>query len=508
MTTLWIVVVLLLLATLLCLIPPLLRRAPSTAPAADESLRAFYLAQREQLQRDVRSGSLTPQARLRAEEELQRELLQDLAARQPRVGPAGGQRAALAAACLLSVLVPVAAVLLYGKLGNPRAVADMTATRAAPAHANMARGNAANGVQNGAGIDPSIGLQNGAASDPAIGAAPNNPAANDNDSDSANDMAMAINALARRLRAAPDDADGWYMLARSYETLGRYTDAVAAYRQVLRLVPGQPVVLADLADALLSANQGKPDANAIAAVAEALANDPDQPKALALAGMMALRRGDAAEAKGHWQRLQALLPADSDAARQIQSNIAQARAMAAGASVLPTTGVKDGAPVMPATDAKDNEPSMPTRGAPGGEPVMPASGLQAGAPSANNASANGNATAAPARLSGTARIADALRDQVQPGDTVFILARPVTGSRMPLAITQWRVSDLPRAFVLDDGSAMSPDATLSKASRVRVEIRISRSGKAVAQPGDLSGVLPDVDIRASDLELVADTVVR
>ncbi|WP_332607468.1 c-type cytochrome biogenesis protein CcmI [Achromobacter sp. ESBL13] len=508
MTTLWIIVVLLLLATLLCLIPPLLRRAPSTAPAADESLRAFYLAQREQLQRDVRSGSLTPQARLRAEEELQRELLQDLAARQPRVGPAGGQRAALAAACLLSVLVPMAAVLLYGKLGNPRAVADLTATRAAPAHANMARGNAASGVQNGAGIDPSIGLQNGAASDPAIGAAPNNPAANDNDSDSANDMAVAINALARRLRAAPDDADGWYMLARSYETLGRYTDAVAAYRQVLRRVPGQAVVLADLADALLSANQGKPEANAIAAVAEALANDPDQPKALALAGMMALRRGDAAEALGHWQRLQALLPADSDAARQIQSNIAQARAMAAGASVLPTTGVKDGAPVMPATDAKDNEPSMPTRGAPGGEPVMPASGLQAGAPSANNAGGNGNATASPARLSGTARIADALRDQVQPGDTVFILARPVSGSRMPLAITQWRVSDLPRAFVLDDASAMSPDATLSKASRVRVEIRVSRSGKAAAQPGDLSGVLPDVDIRASDLELVADTVVR
>lgn len=484
MTTLWIIVVLLLLATLLCLIPPLLRRAPSTAPAADESLRAFYLAQREQLQRDVRSGSLTPQARLRAEEELQRELLQDLAARQPRVGPAGGQRAALAAACLLSVLVPVAAVLLYGKLGNPRAVADMTATRAAPAHANMARGNAANGVQNGAGIDPSIGLQNGAASDPAIGAAPNNPAANDNDSDSANDMAVAINALARRLRAAPDDADGWYMLARSYETLGRYTDAVAAYRQVLRRVPGQAVVLADLADALLSANQGKPDANAIAAVAEALANDPDQPKALALAGMMALRRGDAAEALGHWQRLQALLPADSDAARQIQSNIAQARAMAAGASVLPASGLQ------------------------GGEPAVPTSGAQGGAPSANNASGNGNATAAPARLSGTARIADALRDRVQPGDTVFILARPVSGSRMPLAITQWRVSDLPRAFVLDDASAMSPDATLSKASRVRVEIRVSRSGKAAAQPGDLSGVLPDVDIRASDLELVADTVVR
>src|SRR5690606_24591354 len=70
---------------------------------------------------------------------------------------------------------------------------------------------------------------------------------------------------------------------------------------------------------------------AIAAVAEALVADPDQPKALALAGMMALRRGDAAEALLHWERLQTLLPADSEAARQIQSNIAQARAQSAGA---------------------------------------------------------------------------------------------------------------------------------------------------------------------------------
>ncbi|WAI82183.1 MULTISPECIES: c-type cytochrome biogenesis protein CcmI [Achromobacter] len=460
MTSLWIVVVLLLLATLLCLIPPLLRRALPVAPAADENLRAFYRAQREQLQRDLRAGSVSPEAALRAEEELQRELLQDLAARQPRVGLVGGQRAGLAAACLLTVLIPVAAVLLYGKLGNPRAVADMTHTRTAPAHANIA----GNGVGNGA----SNGADNGAATDAA------GPA-----SDGA-DMAVAINALAQRLRASPDDADGWYTLARSYETLGRYTDAVAAYRQVLRLVPGQPVVLADLADALLSANQGKPDTDAIAAVAQALVADPDQPKALALAGMMALRRGDAAEALVHWERLQTLLPADSEAARQIQSNIAQARAMSAGApDAKPGSGM--GASISNTNGAADG---VSSKDAP--PPTGPS----------------------PARISGTASIADALRDQVQPGDTVFILARPVAGSRMPLAITQWRVSDLPRAFVLDDSNAMSPQAKLSGASRVQVEIRISRSGKAAAQPGDLSGVLSDVDIRARDLELVADTVVR
>ena len=251
---------------------------------------------------------------------------------------------------------------------------------------------------------------------------------------------------------------------------------------MLRLVPGQPAVLADMADALLSANQGVPDANAVAAVAQSLATQPDQPKALALAGMMALRRGDAAEALAHWERLQALLPPDSEAARQIQSNIAQARAMATGApSTPPATGA-----------AAANAAGGATQQA---APDAPSAAKPAGAPSA-------------ARISGQARIADALRGQVQPGDTVFILARPIEGSRMPLAILQLRVSDLPRAFVLDDSSAMSPDATLSRANRVQVEIRISRSGTAAARPGDLSGVLPDVAVHADGLELVADTVVR
>ncbi|MFY3551085.1 c-type cytochrome biogenesis protein CcmI [Achromobacter insolitus] len=404
MTTLWLIVVCLLLATLLCLIPPLLRRAPAAEPASDANVRAFYLAQREQLQRDMGNGSLSAAARARAEEELQRDLLQDLERRRTRSAPWAGQRAGVAAACLLTVLIPVAAVLLYGQLGNPRAAAVAGAGQPAEPHA----------------------------------------------SETGNDMTLAINALAQRLRAAPDDADGWYMLARSYETLGRYADAVAAYQQVLRLVPGQPAVLADLADALLSANQGNPDDASIAAVAQALAAQPDQPKALALAGMMALRRGDAAEALAHWERLRTQLPPESEAARQIQSNIAQARAMAA---------------------------------APAGT------------------------AAAAAHLSGRARIADTLRDRVQPSDTVFILARPEQGSRMPLAILRLQVADLPRDFVLDDSNAMSPDATLSRAGKVLVEIRVSRSGTAAARPGDLGGTLPAVGIPADGLELVADTVV-
>ncbi|MFJ3463096.1 c-type cytochrome biogenesis protein CcmI [Achromobacter spanius] len=445
MTTLWLIVLALLLATLLCLVPPLLRRTPAAETASDASVRAFYLAQREQLRRDLDNGALSPQAHARADEELQRDLLQDLAMRRDPRARLGGQHASIAAACVLTVAVPVAAVLLYGQLGNPRAAATIAMSQAPEPHAQEAD----------------------------------------------NDMALAINALAQRLRASPDDADGWYMLARSYETLGRYNDAIAAYREVLRLVPGQPVVLADLADALLSARQGQPDEDSIAAVAQALQDEPDQPKALALAGMMAMRRGDAAEALTHWERLQGLLPADSDAARQIQTNIARARAMAAG----PATGAAasgagaSGAAASGAAASGAAPPSTPT---------TPAS---TSAPAAVTA-------ASPARIAGQARIADALRGQVGPTDTVFILARPMEGSRMPVAILKMQVADLPRAFVLDDSTAMSPDVTLSKAGKVRVEIRVSRSGNAAAQAGDLSGVLTDVGPRADGLELVADTVVR
>jgi len=121
MTTLWLAVVALLVATLFCLIPPLLRRAPAAEGGSDASVRAFYLAQRDQLRRDLDSGALSPEAHARAEEDLQRDLLQDLALRRVRGAALGGQRAGIAAACLLSVLIPVGAVLLYGQLGNPRA---------------------------------------------------------------------------------------------------------------------------------------------------------------------------------------------------------------------------------------------------------------------------------------------------------------------------------------------------------------------------------------------------
>jgi hypothetical protein len=97
-------------------------------------------------------------------------------------------------------------------------------------------------------------------------------------------------------------------------------------------------------------------------------------------------------------------------------------------------------------------------------------------------------------VSGEVRLSDALKASVSPDDTVFVFARAVDGPKMPLAIVRKQVRDLPLQFELDDSSAMSPATRLSTAQRVVVGARVSKSGSATPQPGDLQGMSPVVDV--------------
>lgn len=111
-----------------------------------------------------------------------------------------------------------------------------------------------------------------------------------------------------------------------------------------------------------------------------------------------------------------------------------------------------------------------------------------------------------AAISGTARLAPALASKLAPGDALFIFARAAEGARTPLAVVRVRARDLPYEFRLDDSQALTANARVSAQGSVIVTARISKSGNAIAEPGDLQGSSKPVAPGATGLELVIDQV--
>ena len=250
--------------------------------------------------------------------------------------------------------------------------------------------------------------------------------------------------LAARMQEKPDDPEGWNMLGRSYMNLGRPEDALAAFKQAIKLKPDDANILTEYADALAVKNGRTLDGEPTQLLDRALKLEPDNLKALALAGTAAFNRGDFATAVKHWERVALVGPANGELVEMARSGVAEAR----------------------------------ERGK-----------LPAAAAAANPGPGPG--------LTGTVRLAAALKAQAAPEDTVFIFARPAEGARMPLAIVRTQVKNLPFDFKLDDSQAMSPASRLSGAKRVIVGARISKSGEAMPQPGDLEGLSAPVDVGAA-----------
>lgn len=263
-----------------------------------------------------------------------------------------------------------------------------------------------------------------------------------------------VSALAERLRADPGDADGWVMLGRSYTALGRYQDGAGALQRAVALAPGNAGLLADLADVTAMAQSRRLAGEPARLVQQALDADPHHAKSLALAGSVAFEAGDYAAARGYWQRLVAVLPPGSDMARAVQGSI---------------------------DDAAQRE------------------GAEAAAATAVN-----TAPGAAGEVSGVVRISAALVDRIRPEDTLFVFARAAQGPRIPLAVLRRPVGQFPSAFTLDDSMAMSPALRLSGAAQVVIGARISRSGNATPQSGDLVGQSAVVRPGTRDLELVID----
>lgn len=261
-----------------------------------------------------------------------------------------------------------------------------------------------------------------------------------------------VSQLAERLKASPADAQGWAMLARSLTVLGRYQEALPAYEKARALHGDDATLLVDHADAMAVARGRRIAGEPLALVRRALALDPDNLKALSLAGSEAFERSDYPAALAYWEHARRVAPAGSPYVAPLESGIAEARSLSGGAAAV-------------------------------------------------TAAASTPAAAATPGISGTVSLAAALRSRVGPGDTVFVYARAVQGPRMPVAIVRRQVRDLPFEFTLDDTSAMSPTQRLSSLSQATLVARISRSGDAVPQAGDLVGELSPVALGSRGLTL-------
>jgi cytochrome c-type biogenesis protein CcmH len=78
---------------------------------------------------------------------------------------------------------------------------------------------------------------------------------------------------------------------------------------------------------------------------------------------------------------------------------------------------------------------------------------------------------------------------------------------MPLAIVRKQVSDLPVTVTLNDSLAMSPAMVLSNFDQVTVGARVSKSGNAMPQSGDLEGAVSGVQVQPdASVEVVIDGV--
>lgn len=271
-----------------------------------------------------------------------------------------------------------------------------------------------------------------------------------------------LNKIAQHLKEKPDDAEGWQILGSSYVKLGRLNEAVDAYANLARLKSQDPEVLGVYAVTMGMANKGSLQGEPEKILAQALALDPKNIRALALTGSARYERRDYTGAITQWRKILAIVPPESDTARMVASSIDQALSLSG----------------MPA----DTKPAS-------------ASALVASSAPATIAGS----------VSGTVELDPALRAKVADTDAVFIFARAVGGPPMPLAVLKKQVKDLPLNFVLDDSMSMMPSAKLSAFPNVVVSARVSKSGNPIASPGDYEGVTATIHPGMQGLKIQINT---
>ena len=273
----WALFALMALAVVVALVWPLLRTPPAPAERAAYDMTVFR-DQLAEVDRDLERGVLTIGEADSARLEIQRRMLaaSKLAPEQMR-SETPAMRSLLTAG--LAVVVPFAALALYMTVGAPLLPA---------------------GGRPQAGGDAQV--------------------------------AMLVEKLAAKMKAEPDNPEGWSLLARSYRQMERFADAASAYRNLIRLLPDDAGGYAGLAEASIGAAGGTVSAEAREALIQALRRDRDEPSAKFYLGLERAQAGDAKAALAIWRELTASAPPDAPWMNMVRGQMAQ---VAQEAGVMP-----------------------------------------------------------------------------------------------------------------------------------------------------------------------------
>ena len=396
--------VLLVTGALLMVAVPLFRRDTRDPKADADSLQArtalsVLREQLAELEADVAAGDLSQADYQRTRDELERRALEE--GQSQSVAPTA--KPARLWGVAVAVLVPVLAALIYFEIGTPE------------------------------GLDPTVA--GGPESHQVTQA----------------QVEQMVATLAQRLKENPENPEGWFMLARSYNAMGRFAEAAAAFAELAKRMPEEPQVYADWADALAAANNRSLLGEPSRLIDKALALDPDNIKALALSGSAAFQAEDYAKAAAQWERILPQLPADNELAVSIRQGIAEARQRGG---------------LAPLAEAP---------------PAAPGAGIA---------------------LTGTVALAPAMAGKAAPEDVVFVYVRP-EGGGMPFAILRKTVAELPLKFDFAGVPSMAGNRPIP--AKVEIGARISKSGNAGARPGDLESAVLAVPPDASGVSLLVET---
>ena len=442
MTAFWIISGIFIVVTLLFIIPTLLRNKNIQEQRIERDAVniTVYRDQLTELERDLENDILTQGQYDQSKQELQQRMLQDV----PEVEHVEIRRTSkvmnIAMSTVIVLTLPIAAVYLYLEIGDTR------------------------------GLLPQAQLAN--ATQMAQANSGNTPEGHDN-------FASVLDNLIARLNNDPEDVEGWVMLGRTYAILKRYDEATSTYAKLNELVPGDPQILSDYADVLAMTNDGSLAGKPSELIQEALRIDPEYPKALALAGTTEFEQNEFEQAAIYWERLLAVIPADSQLAKSVSESIEEARSLAGKEAGTPSTQ-------LAATELIEEESQSSVT-------ELPQS-------SATTTEEPGSLS-----ISGSVSISNAVASIASPNDTLFIYARAETGPKMPLAILRLKADDLPATFTLTDEMAMTPAMKLSSFPNVVIEARISKSGQAVPASGDLQGLSEPVKIGDNNVAIVIDS---